>query len=116
MSCLGNSAWGIGLDGMRKIYLGVAIPQMLYACSIWSNADIRGKDYTKKTLETLQTTQARAARTISGAFKETSRPALNVETYLLPVEQQIWKHNAEVIGRILSSQDIPELEEYKPGI
>ncbi|KAJ3571479.1 hypothetical protein NPX13_g5362 [Xylaria arbuscula] len=84
MACLGNSAWGVGLDGMRKIYRGVAVPQMLYACSVWSNADVRGKAYTKKTLEMLQTIQARAARTITGAFKATSRPALNIETYLLP--------------------------------
>ncbi|KAJ3560528.1 hypothetical protein NPX13_g9271 [Xylaria arbuscula] len=113
MSCLGNSTWGAGLDGMRKIYRGVAIPQMLYACSVWSNADIRGKGYTKKTLEMLQTMQARAARTITGAFKATSRPALNIESYLLPIQQQIWKHNAETIGRILSSQDMPELEKQK---
>ncbi|KAJ3552812.1 hypothetical protein NPX13_g11028 [Xylaria arbuscula] len=113
MGCLGNSAWGVGLDGMRKIYRGVAVPQMLYACSVWSNADVRGKAYTKKTLEMLQTIQARAARTITGAFKATSRPALNIETYLLPVERQIWKHNTETIGRALSSQDVPELERYK---
>ncbi|KAJ3552122.1 hypothetical protein NPX13_g11188 [Xylaria arbuscula] len=108
-----QTPWGAGLDGMRKIYRGVAMPQMLYACSVWSNADIRGKGYTKKTLETLQTMQARAARTITGAFKATSRPALNIESYLLPVQQQIWKHNAETIGRTLSSQDVPELEKHK---
>lgn len=101
---------------MRKIYRGVAVPQMLYACSVWSNADVRGKAYTKKTLEILQAIQARAARTITGAFKATSRPALNIETYLLPVERQIWKYNTETIGKALSSQDMPELERYKVNI
>ncbi|KAI3326549.1 hypothetical protein HD806DRAFT_532179 [Xylariaceae sp. AK1471] len=113
IGCLGNSTWCIGLDGTRLIYRGVAIPQMLYACSVWSNANIRGKGYTNKTLDMLQAMQARAARVISGAFTATSRLALNIETYLLPAKQQIWKHNAETIGRVLSSQYIPELEEYK---
>ncbi|KAF2633486.1 hypothetical protein BU25DRAFT_405375 [Macroventuria anomochaeta] len=39
---------------MRKIYAGTALPQMMYACSIWSNASAKGKLYTKKILNTLQ--------------------------------------------------------------
>jgi hypothetical protein len=54
----------------------------------------------------LQNIQARAARTICGAFKATSKAALDVEAFLLPIEQQIWKHNADVVTRLLSSIDI----------
>ncbi|KAJ3552838.1 hypothetical protein NPX13_g11022 [Xylaria arbuscula] len=113
LQTLGNSRWGIGLHGMRKIYRGVAIPQIMYAGSIWSNADSYRKAYTQKTLETLQRIQVTAARAISGAFRATSRPALDVETHLLPVEQQIWKHNAETMGRILATRDIPEIDKYR---
>ncbi|KAI3322889.1 hypothetical protein HD806DRAFT_119821 [Xylariaceae sp. AK1471] len=106
------------LDGSEgshlvQVLVWLSHTQMLYACSVWSNANIRGKGYTNKTLEMLQAMQARAARVISGAFKATSRPALDIETCLLPAKQQIWKHNAETIGRVLSSQYIPELEEYQ---
>jgi ribonuclease HI len=87
---------------MRKIYRGVVIPQIMYACSAWSNANWRTQNmpYTTKTLEGLQRLQARAARVITGAFKATSAPALDIETYLLPVKYQIWKHNADCLGRI----------------
>ncbi|KAJ3469891.1 hypothetical protein MRS44_003956 [Fusarium solani] len=40
----------------------------------------------------------RAARAISGAYKATSAPALDIETHLLPIEHQIWKHNADCLG------------------
>jgi ribonuclease HI len=32
-----------------------------------------------------------------------------VETYLLPIRQQIWKHNIETLGRVLSTPELPEL-------
>jgi len=54
LSCLGGSNWGVSLGDMRKIYEGTALPQMLYTCSIWSNASLKGKLYTKKTLSTLE--------------------------------------------------------------
>lgn len=96
LSSLGNSAWGVKMREMRTIYNGVALPQMMYACSAWSNANWGGKGYTKRTLNRLQRLQARAARAMSGAFRVTSFPALDVEVHLLPVEQQIWKHNGTI--------------------
>ncbi|OCK88093.1 uncharacterized protein K441DRAFT_590838 [Cenococcum geophilum 1.58] len=68
LSCLGGSTWGVGLMDMRGIYEGTALPQMMYTCSIWSNGSTKGKTYTKKTLEALRSVQARAARTICGAW------------------------------------------------
>jgi ribonuclease HI len=65
-------------------------------------------------LEQLQRLQARAARAVSGAFKATSIPALDVETYLLPVEHQIWKHNVECLGRItLGTETLGEQEQQR---
>jgi len=46
------------------------------------------------------------ARVMSGAFRTTSYPALDVDLYLLPTERQIWKHNTASMSGILSSQDI----------
>ena len=57
-------------------------------------------------LNTLQSLQARAARVISRAYRATSRAALDIETFLLPIEQQIWKHNADTVTRLLSSRNI----------
>ncbi|KAI0570491.1 RNase-H domain containing protein [Pyrenophora tritici-repentis] len=105
---LASSTWGVRLQDMRRLYEAIALPQMMYACSIWSNANLNDKNraYTHKTIDALRSIQARAARSICGAYRATSRAALDVETFLLPIEQQIWKHNADVVTRLSSSRDI----------
>ena len=103
LASLGNSAWGIGLQGRRKIYEGAAVPQMMYACSAWSHARSTGVPYTQNTLHTLENLQARAARAISGAFKATSYAALNVEAHLMPVSQRIEQRNKEALIQMLSA-------------
>ncbi|KAK1471623.1 zinc knuckle, partial [Colletotrichum abscissum] len=100
LSSIGSSTWGVMTREMRTIYRGVAIPQMMYACSLWSNSGWGEMGYTKRTLNRLQRLQARAARTMCGAYRATSFPALDVEMHLLPVEQQIWKHNIDTISRV----------------
>jgi hypothetical protein len=85
LGCLGGSTWGIGLLDLRKIYEGTALPQMMYASSIWFNANVRRATYTQKTLDILRSIQARAARIICGAYRATSHAALDVEAYFLPI-------------------------------
>lgn len=85
---------------------------MMYACSVWSNSRSKGTPYTMKTLDALQSIQARGARAICGAFKVTSRAALDIETHLLPVAQQIEKHNAHTLSRIMSSSMISEFDGF----
>ncbi|KAF4336898.1 reverse transcriptase [Fusarium beomiforme] len=43
--------------------------------------------------------RAQSTRGLSGAFKATSAPALDVEIHLLSIEPQIWKHNADLDGQ-----------------
>ncbi|KAG9245883.1 hypothetical protein BJ878DRAFT_499392, partial [Calycina marina] len=91
---------------------------MTYGCSVWSVAHEHGeayidRHYTKQTIYSLQTLQAKAGRIIGGAYKATSGPALDVELYLLPIEQQIWKTSAETVGRILSSDRMPTLAGFQ---
>jgi hypothetical protein len=116
LSSLGSSTWGVRLQDMRRLYEAIAVPQMMYACSVWSNANLNDKKrgYTHKTLDALRSIQARAARSICGAYRVTSRAALDVETFLLPIEQQIWKHNADVITRLSSSRAIAKTACYEP--
>jgi ribonuclease HI len=116
LSCVGGSNWGVSLLDMRRIYEGTALPQMMYACSIWHNASTRGKTYTQKTLDILKSIQARAARIICGAYRATSSAALDIEAHLLPIEQQIWKHNADVITRLLSCKPISDTAGLKTNV
>jgi hypothetical protein len=97
---------------IRKIYKRVIIPQITYACSIWSNASTPTKPYTQKTLNMLQSIQAKAEKTITGAFRATAKPALDIEAYLLPIKQRIWKYNAATEIGIATGQKIPELENH----
>lgn len=110
LASLGSSTWGVRMSDMRKIYNGVVVPQMMYACSVWSNSRSSGTPYTVKTLDALRSIQARGARAICGAFKATSRAALDIETHLLPVAQQIEKHNAHALSRIMSSNMVSEFD------
>ena len=81
---------------------------MMYACSIYSNADLNDKKrrYTHKTLDALRSIQARAARSICGAYRVILKVALDVDKFLLPIEQQTWKHNADVITQLSSLRAI----------
>jgi hypothetical protein len=65
----------------------------MYACSAWPNSRSNGTSYTVKIPDTLQSIQARGARTIFGAFRATAEAAPDVEAHLLPVAQRIEKHN-----------------------
>jgi hypothetical protein len=87
LSSLGGSNWGASLLDLRRIYEGTVLPQIMYACLIWSNTSMKGKLYTRRMLNTLQSLQARAARVISGAYRATLRAALDIETFLLPIKQ-----------------------------
>lgn len=110
LASLGSSTWGVRMYDMRKIYRGVVVPQMMYACSVWSNSKGNAAPYTGKTLHILGSLQARGARAITGAFRATSSVALDVEAHLLPVVQQIERHNTDTLGRIMTSKTAPELD------
>jgi hypothetical protein len=81
LSSLGSSTWGVRLQDMRRLYEAIGLLQMMYACSIWSNANLNDKKrcYTYKTIDALRSIQG-AARSICGAYRATLSAALDVET------------------------------------
>jgi ribonuclease HI len=113
LASLAGSTWGAGVTELRKIYQAVVIPQIMYGCSVWSIARDHGEGYTKQTIDSLKTLQAKAARIIGGAYKATSGPALDVELHLLPVKHQIWKTSVGTVSRILSSDRVPALAGFQ---
>lgn len=113
LASLAGPTWGMSLKDMRRIYQATVVPQILYGCSAWSISKDTGLGYTQKTMNTLNSLQAKAARIISGAFKATSGPALDTELFLLPMTQQVWKRNAETASRLLSTHNIPGLIDFR---
>lgn len=55
-------------------------------------------------LKSLQTIQRRANRIITGAFKVTSLPALDIETFLLPISLKLDILASESLLQIASGQ------------
>ena len=55
-------------------------------------------------LKSLQSIQGRALKVVTGAFKATSLPALDIEAFVLPIRQKLDKLSCESLLRIASSQ------------
>lgn len=114
---IAGSIWGGNYKAMRQLYQAIVIPQISYCCSAWYQTE-NTHGHNKSHLQALQRVQAQAARKITGAFKATSGPALDVETHLLPVKHLLDKLTFEAVLRIATSpsyNDIikPRLQQWK---
>ena len=93
---LSRSTWGVSLGNMRKAYQAIVTPQLLYASSIWYGSG-KGK---KWIVDRLSSLQHEAGTVISGAFKATSKAALNIELYLPPIDILLEQRNAKTFSRL----------------
>lgn len=102
LSMLAGSTWGTGFMQLRKIYQTVTVPAILYSCSAWylPEGDTRHR---KGMLWALTQIQYRAAKIIAGAFRSTAAPALDIETFLLPVRHLLEKRTSEACLQIYTS-------------
>lgn len=87
---------------MRQMLHAVVIPQLTYACSVWyiPHGELK---HNRSYLKQLISVQYQAAKTITGAYRATSSPALDIETYILPIEQRLDYLTAKTALRIASS-------------
>ena len=90
LAAIAGSTWGFGLKHLRRLYILVVLPQILYCCSAWYIADqARGTVMCRqRTLQKLTAIQQCAGAIIARAFRTTAGPALNVELFLLPMKKQ----------------------------
>ncbi|KAI9042916.1 putative reverse transcriptase [Aspergillus affinis] len=81
---ISGSTWGTSLLSMRRIYLAVVVPQLLYGAAAWYSPTSRTVSYKRlqKTDNEFKRIQTRAAVLISGAFCNTASAVLGVELYL----------------------------------
>ncbi len=96
---IAGSTWGGNYKSLRQLYQAVVVPQISYCCSVWYQPE-GSPGHNKTQLSSLQQIQSQAARKITGAFKATSIPALDIEAALLPVKQQLEKLTSEAVLRI----------------
>ncbi|KAJ6016472.1 zinc knuckle domain protein [Penicillium herquei] len=86
---LAGSTWGASVSAMRRIYLAVVLPQMLYGVAAWYSPLTTGIQQANKMSHPFAAIQKRAACLIAGAFKTSAAAALNVELHLPPIDIQM---------------------------
>ncbi len=113
LAAIAGSTWGFGLKDLRRLYISVILPQILYCCSAWYVADRAQGTVIRRQriLQKLTAIQQRAGSIIAGAFQTTAGPALDVELFLLPMKQQLEKAAGDATARILTSPIYQELTE-----
>ena len=102
MAKLAGSTWGGCLLSIRQIYEAVVIPQLTYCSSVWYSPS-GTKNHRKWMLGALQTVQARALRVVTGAFKATPRPALDIEANVIPIKQRLERLTYNTMLRIAAT-------------
>ena len=115
LNSLGGSVWGASSLNMRRIYQACVVPKALYACSIWYSPEggFGTLSLENAIIKTLASVQRRAAKAISGAFSNTSGPALDVELYLLPIKLVLEKALGESLTRLKTSQVYDQIKEAR---
>ena len=103
LSSIAGSTWGVPTLGLRQIYRSIILPRILYCCSIWAIGSQRSRSIEARLADTVEAIQYRAARIIAGAFRATSKAALDIELFLLPAAQVVKKHMGETLLRMAST-------------
>ena len=91
LASLGRSTWGLRPKEMRQLYISTVIPKMLYAASTWYIPE-GGNGYKLRkdtAIRQLSRIQQRALCLIGGAFRTTTKAALEAELYVEPIEQRL---------------------------
>jgi len=83
-----SSTWGTSLIDARKLYRGAIRPALAYGASFWYPRDSEKVEGLRKSLESIQ---GRFLRAITGAYKAASIEALEIETFIEPLDLYLEK-------------------------
>lgn len=84
LASLAGSTWGARLIRMRQMMHAVFLRQLTHGCSVWYTPH-EEKGHLKGVIKSLASVQYRAQRAIIGAYRVTSRSALQIETHTSPM-------------------------------
>lgn len=86
---LARPAFGMPHKYIRKLYLAVCIPKMLYGCDIFCAYKIANPDTKTGMIPKMARVQRMAAMQITGALKSSPNDSLNIHADLLPLKHTI---------------------------
>ena len=103
MRTLQGSNWGASLQASRQVYLGMVRPALTYGSLVWYRPEgiLKGG---RTTAKKLQAVQGQFLRTVAGAYKATSVEALEVETYVQPLDIHLTKLTLGAVARYTLSK------------
>jgi ribonuclease HI len=104
LASIAGSTWGATTLQLRRMYIAVLLPQITYACSTWY---IRGghgfKGATNEVHRTMESIQYQTLHRIAGAFRTTSRAALEICLHIPPPQVTLARMAEEACLRLLTS-------------
>ena len=112
-------SWGLTPKAARRIYIGVAIPRILYGIDVWCvpTHETHANDKRKGSLRAIQklsTTQRAGTLAITGGFRTSPTDALNAHASTIPAHLKVGKalHRAAVRFALLHNTH-PLRKQYK---
>ena len=104
---LTGTVWGGNYNAIRRIYLAVVVPQITYSCSAWFPQYKNLKNSTA--FLGLEQIQGRAARYITGAYRATSFPALDMEAYITPIKLRLEETAFATLLRLITTPSYSDI-------
>lgn len=108
LASLSGTTWGAKLVRMRQMMQAVFISQLTYACSVWYTPQGE-KGHLKGVVNGLASIQYRAERVITGAYKATSKEALNIEINSLPMHLRLDRLTSTAATSLITSPAYPTI-------
>jgi len=110
-------SWGVTPKYARRLYIGVALPRILYGADVWCgpplNAHSNAKNPgTSKVISQLTTIQRSGTLAVTGGLRTSPTDALDACAFLLPLSLMVEKWSFRAAVRLASSP--PEHPLYKP--
>ncbi|KAJ7353147.1 hypothetical protein DFH08DRAFT_625733, partial [Mycena albidolilacea] len=84
---IARASRGIGASDMRRLYLGVCVPRMLYAADLFLSPRVKSippREAQRAIVKKLRSVQRRAALAITGALRSTPTDVLDAYAHLPP--------------------------------
>ena len=80
-----GSTWGMSLTAGRRLYTAIARPVITYAANAWYTP-MTIKGYRKIIANRLKALQGKFLRVVTGSYRATSTEAVEIETYIQPID------------------------------